>query len=69
MSITLEAIYENGLLRPLTPLDLPDRARVSLAVGAPHDSVRTEWMSESMRSLTALWDNDGDEVFNELLSA
>jgi predicted DNA-binding antitoxin AbrB/MazE fold protein len=32
MSTELTAIYENGVLRPLTPVALPERARVRLAI-------------------------------------
>lgn len=43
MSETITAVYENGVLRPLTPLKLPDRSRVRLHIErsevAPTDSV------------------------------
>jgi predicted DNA-binding antitoxin AbrB/MazE fold protein len=32
MNSTVTAIYENGILRPLTPLALPERARVQVQV-------------------------------------
>ena len=32
MSQFITAIYENGVLRPLTPLELPDKARVKVRV-------------------------------------
>jgi predicted DNA-binding antitoxin AbrB/MazE fold protein len=32
MAITIDAIYENGLLRPLGPLPLVDNARVRITV-------------------------------------
>ena len=32
MNSTVTAIYENGVLRPLTPLTLPERARVQIHV-------------------------------------
>lgn len=32
MSETVTAVYENGMLRPLTPLSLPERARVRLRI-------------------------------------
>lgn len=32
MQITATAIYENGVLRPLTPLTLPEHARVQLQI-------------------------------------
>jgi predicted DNA-binding antitoxin AbrB/MazE fold protein len=68
MSITLDAIYENGLLRPLSPLSLPEHTRVRGSVEDLHDEDRAEWMAESRRRLTAVWDNDGDDVFHELLA-
>ena len=35
MSRVIRAIFENGVLRPLDPLDLPDRSEVELAIQAP----------------------------------
>jgi predicted DNA-binding antitoxin AbrB/MazE fold protein len=32
MSETITAVYENGLLRPLTPLALPEQSRVRLRI-------------------------------------
>jgi predicted DNA-binding antitoxin AbrB/MazE fold protein len=32
MSSTILAIYENGVLRPLTPLDLPEQTQVQIEV-------------------------------------
>ncbi|MEW6213521.1 MAG: antitoxin family protein [Acidobacteriota bacterium] len=32
MSQKITAIYENGILRPLTPLELPDHSRVEIEV-------------------------------------
>lgn len=32
MTHTITAIYENGVLRPLEPLDLPEHARVHIAI-------------------------------------
>jgi predicted DNA-binding antitoxin AbrB/MazE fold protein len=33
MSQTIRAIYENGVLRPLVPLDLEEQSEVSLVLG------------------------------------
>lgn len=35
VSRVIRAIFENGVLRPLEPLDLPDRSEVELAIQAP----------------------------------
>ncbi len=35
MSQEIDAIYDNGVLRPLVPLSLPDQARVKVTVETP----------------------------------
>lgn len=68
MSITLEAIYEDGMLRPLSAIPLPDRTRVRLSVEDIDNDERSEWLAESERQLNAVWNNGADDVFNELLA-
>ena len=34
MSQQIDAIYDNGILRPLVPLALPDKTRVRLSIDA-----------------------------------
>jgi predicted DNA-binding antitoxin AbrB/MazE fold protein len=68
MTISVEAVYENGVLRPLSPLALPEHARVRLAVDDLSDDSRAQWLELSQRSLAAVWDNSGDEIFNDLLA-
>ena len=71
MTVTTEAIYENGTLRPLSPLSLPEHARVRVAVDDLSDEIdpdRAEWLTESQRRLSAVWDHAGDDVFNDLLT-
>jgi predicted DNA-binding antitoxin AbrB/MazE fold protein len=64
MTTTVEAIYENGVLKPAAPLALPERARVHLTIET--DSERRAWLIASEASLAKVWDNDADDVFNEL---
>jgi predicted DNA-binding antitoxin AbrB/MazE fold protein len=68
MTVKTEAIYENGVLRPLSPLALPEHARVLLAVDDLSDDERVEWLAQSERRLMGVWDNAGDDVFNDLLT-
>ncbi len=69
MTTAVEAIYEDGLLRPLQPLLLPEHARVRLSVETlPDDPERAAWLAQSERRLREAWDNDADDVFNELLT-
>lgn len=70
MTTAVEAIYEAGLLRPLQPLALPEHARVRVSVETlpADDAERQEWLAQGERRLRAVWDNDADDVFNELLT-
>ena len=68
MSITLEAIYEDGLLRPLSPLALPEHTRVRVVLNDLDEGERGEWLIESQRRLTTVWSHSDDDVFNELLA-
>jgi predicted DNA-binding antitoxin AbrB/MazE fold protein len=69
MTVLIDAIHENGGLRPLSPLALPEHTRVRLAMDGPADAERAEWLAQSERELMKVWDNAGDDVFNDLLTA
>jgi predicted DNA-binding antitoxin AbrB/MazE fold protein len=68
MTQLIDAIYENGVLRPLSPLALPEHARVRLSVDGPADDERTEWLGQSDRALMKVWNDPGDDVCNDLLT-
>ena len=71
MTITTDAIYENGLLRPLSPLSLPEHARVRVAVDDLSDDAsqdRADWLAQSERHLNTVWEHAGDDIFNDLLT-
>ena len=65
MTTTVDAIYENGKLLLPTPLSLPERSRVRVTIES--DTVRNTWLKLSEEVLTKTWNNDADDVFNELL--
>jgi predicted DNA-binding antitoxin AbrB/MazE fold protein len=65
MTTTLEAIYENGKLVLSRPLSLPEKSHVRVTIET--DLEREAWLRLSQESLTKVWDNDADDVFNELL--
>lgn len=75
MRTTVEAIYEDGILRPLKALDLPEHCSVRLWVEtgedareARRDIDRAEWLAQSERALSKVWDNPEDDVYNALLT-
>jgi predicted DNA-binding antitoxin AbrB/MazE fold protein len=67
VSDAIEAIYEDGLLRPLKPLALAERTHVRVSIEVmDSDPDRAEWLAQSERQLRAVWDNEADDVYNEL---
>jgi len=69
VTTAIDAIYEDGLLRPLQPLTLPEHTRVRVSVETIEDDPeRAAWLAQSERRLREVWDNDADDVFNELLA-
>jgi len=69
MTTTVEAIYENGMLKLPAPLPLPEKTHVTVTIqsDAASDGERGAWLKLSEDSLTKTWDNPDDDVFNELL--
>ena len=67
MTVTLDAIYENGRLVLPQPLALPEHAHVEVTINT-EDSERAAWLKLSEESLTKVWDNTADDIFNELLT-
>lgn len=65
MTTTVEAIYEHGKLLLTAPLSLPEKSRVRVTIES--DLERAAWLKLSGESLAKTWDNDADDVFNELL--
>ena len=62
---TIDAIYEDGKLLLQHPLPIPDHAHVRVTVDA--DTKREAWLKLSEKTLTQVWANDADDIFNDLL--
>jgi predicted DNA-binding antitoxin AbrB/MazE fold protein len=65
VTISFDAIYENGKLVPQRPLPLAEHSYVRVTIEP--DMEREAWLKFSEESLTKIWDNDADDVFNDLL--
>ena len=64
MTTTVEAIYENGKIVLPRPLSLPEKSPVRVTIES--DTEREAWLKLSEQSLTKAWDDDDDNIFNEL---
>jgi predicted DNA-binding antitoxin AbrB/MazE fold protein len=65
MITTVDAIYEDGKLVLQEPLPLPEHAHVRVTIDS--DFEREAWLRLSEESLKKIWDNDADDIFNDLL--
>jgi len=65
VTTTIDAIYENGKLVLPRPLSLPENSHVRVTIES--DPEREAWLKLSEESLTRVWANDADDVYNELL--
>jgi predicted DNA-binding antitoxin AbrB/MazE fold protein len=72
MTTTVEAIYEDGVLKLSERLPLPEKAlvRVTIESGTAggEDLERTAWLKLSEAALTKTWGHPDDDIFNELLT-
>ena len=59
MPITVEAVFENGILKPLQPLPFPEHAKVSLTV-----EEKTSWTDKTYGMVP--WTGTAEEL-DELL--
>lgn len=55
MSQQIDAIYDDGVLRPLVPLSLPDKTHVKLTVEAPSEPESAEKLASQKAALLKLW--------------
>jgi predicted DNA-binding antitoxin AbrB/MazE fold protein len=55
MSQQIDAIYDNGMLRPLAPLALPDQTRVKLTVEAEQPTEDEERLAKQKAALEAMF--------------
>jgi len=55
MSQQIDAIYDNGVLKPLVPLSLPDKALVKLTVEAQSIVEPTDKLAAQKEALRKLW--------------
>jgi predicted DNA-binding antitoxin AbrB/MazE fold protein len=69
VTVAIRAIYEGGKLRPLEPLELAENSVVQISLETGQDDAeRREWLDQDQRSLTGVWDNEADDVYNVLLT-
>lgn len=60
MTQTITATFENGVLKPTQPLDLPEHAEVRITIERSKEDLQKEWEStkeERLAALEELWKN------------
>jgi predicted DNA-binding antitoxin AbrB/MazE fold protein len=70
MATTVEAIYEDGVLKLPRKLPLPKKTHVRVTIDNGNagweDAERSAWLKLREEALTKTWDKPDDDVFNEL---
>jgi predicted DNA-binding antitoxin AbrB/MazE fold protein len=66
MTNPFEAVYENGVFRPLEPLPLTDGLKVSLTLGPAKTPLTPEQAQALMRLGHAIFEGFSDEELSEL---
>jgi predicted DNA-binding antitoxin AbrB/MazE fold protein len=66
MPNTIEAVVKNGQFVPIESITWPDGTKAIVTI--VDDDEREFWLSASEESLNAIWDNEEDDVYAELLS-
>lgn len=62
MERVIEAVYQDGVLTPLEPLDLPDRQRVTLKIQVPGQPAN----SDSLGGWRSVYDGLAEEELTEI---
>jgi predicted DNA-binding antitoxin AbrB/MazE fold protein len=63
---TIEAVIKNGQIVPTEPIELTEGSRALVTI---LENEETEfWLSASEESIDAIWNNDEDDVYAELLT-
>ena len=69
MTIAVQAVYEEGKLRLLEPLELAEHTVVQISLETGQDDMeRRAWLDQGQRSLLRVWDNTADDIYNDLLT-
>lgn len=66
MMNTIEAIIKNGMIVPIEPVDLNEGSRALVTILESDDE--DFWLLASGNTADAIWDNDEDDVYAELLA-
>ncbi len=65
---TIRAIYDNGILRPVVPLNLTPGTELTLHIDEPGDMYDLGFAAASNTAFSEIWDNDEDAVYDRYLT-
>jgi predicted DNA-binding antitoxin AbrB/MazE fold protein len=69
VTAAIRAIYEGGKLRLLEPLELAENSVVQISLETGQDDAeRREWLDQGKRALMSVWNNEADDIYNDLLT-
>ncbi|MCS6910578.1 MAG: antitoxin family protein [Anaerolineales bacterium] len=66
MLSTVRAIFQNGRIKLLEPIEIPEGTHMLVTLLLEEDE--RFWLRASQKSLDAVWENSEDDVYAELLT-
>lgn len=66
ISNTVKAVVKKGHIELLNPIEIPDGTEVLVTI--PSFEETKFWLGASQSSLDSIWNNTGDDIYEQLLS-
>jgi len=64
--ITVDAVYRNGIIKPLKPLSLQENERVKLRIFRQTDMMPSDLPASDFAALRGIWTGLGDPTYEEI---
>ncbi|HEX8242908.1 MAG TPA: hypothetical protein VF541_05420 [Longimicrobium sp.] len=61
------AVFHDGKIELVDQIDAPEGARLLVTVVTEEDEEKAFWLAASLPAMRALWDNEEDDIYEQLL--
>jgi hypothetical protein len=61
------AVFHDGKIELVDQIDAPEGARLLVTVVTGEDEEKAFWLAASLPAMRALWDNEEDDIYEQLL--
>ena len=67
MQNVARAVFHDGRVELVDPIQAPEGARLLVTIVTEEDEEKAFWLAASMPAMRALWDNEEDDIYEQLL--